>query len=344
MPKISIIIPVYNVEQYLMQCVNSAINQTLSDIEIILVDDGSPDKSPQMCDELAAQDTRIHVIHQENSGLGAARNAGLDVASGEFVFFLDSDDWIDETCCEDMYNSAIRNDADLVLAGETLFFEETQEFGPGWRDFDGQKPTVITRYNFLDYFTPVCGRLYRKDFLDKYSLRFIKNCCYEDNSWGVLVSCLAKKVSFARNHYFYRQHKMSITGTKDYKIIDWCYDFYYFDECAKKHGLSDCNIIWGYQWYVLNFYNYINNIRNLSEENQKVYMTLLTNICNRMKLTRKDFYENSIYKANISKLYKFYKRICSGHFNQRTTRYFLMGLIPIGTISKEYNVSTAKGL
>lgn len=93
MPKVSIIVPVYNVEKYLDRCMQSLLNQTLSDIEIIMVDDGSPDRCPQMCDEYAAKDRRVRVIHKENGGLGLARNTGLDAATGEYVAFVDSDDF-----------------------------------------------------------------------------------------------------------------------------------------------------------------------------------------------------------------------------------------------------------
>ena len=94
-PKVSIIVPVYKVEKYLRKCIDSIINQTLKDIEIILVDDGSPDNCGKICDEYAAKDTRIKVIHKENGGLSSARNAGMEVAEGEYIGFVDSDDWIE---------------------------------------------------------------------------------------------------------------------------------------------------------------------------------------------------------------------------------------------------------
>lgn len=112
-PKVSVIVPVYKVEKYLNRCVQSIRKQTLSDIEIILVDDGSPDKCPAMCDEYAKQDSRIKVIHKENAGLGMARNSGIEVATGDYVTFCDSDDWLDKTAYENIYNHCRENDLDM---------------------------------------------------------------------------------------------------------------------------------------------------------------------------------------------------------------------------------------
>ena len=95
-PKVSVIVPIYNVEKYLDRCVTSIVNQTLHDIEIILVDDGSPDNCPQMCDEWAERDSRIRVVHKKNEGLGYARNSGMDLARGEYIAFVDSDDYVNE--------------------------------------------------------------------------------------------------------------------------------------------------------------------------------------------------------------------------------------------------------
>lgn len=116
-PKVSIIIPCYKVEQYLDRCVESLINQSLCDIEIILVDDGSPDSVPEMCDRWAEQDTRIKVVHKKNEGLGMACNSGLDVATGKYVAFVDSDDWVEPKMYETMYNSAQKYNAQMVFCG-----------------------------------------------------------------------------------------------------------------------------------------------------------------------------------------------------------------------------------
>ena len=115
MVKVSIIVPVYNVEKYLDRCVNSLLSQTLRDIEIILVDDGSPDRCPELCDKYAKIDDRVKVVHKKNEGLGFARNSGLDVATGEFVAFVDSDDYVAIDMYEKLYNTALQNGFDTVF-------------------------------------------------------------------------------------------------------------------------------------------------------------------------------------------------------------------------------------
>ena len=115
-PKVSIIIPVYNVEPFLARCLDSVVGQTLRGIEIICVDDGSPDRSIDILNRYAAQDDRIRVISQENRGLGGARNRGFDAATGEFILFVDSDDWIDPAYCERLYEAAREAEADIACA------------------------------------------------------------------------------------------------------------------------------------------------------------------------------------------------------------------------------------
>ncbi|GMO37902.1 MAG: hypothetical protein Ta2B_17610 [Termitinemataceae bacterium] len=117
MPVISVIIPVYNVEHYLRRCLDSVLAQTFTDFECILIDDGSPDKSPAICDEYAKKDSRFVVIHQANAGVSAARNAGLDIAQGEWITFVDSDDWIEPDMLRVLYQNAVKHQSDVSVCG-----------------------------------------------------------------------------------------------------------------------------------------------------------------------------------------------------------------------------------
>ena len=126
-PTISIIVPVYNVEKYIHRCIDSILAQTFTDFELILVDDGSPDNCPAICDEYAKKDSRVRVIHKPNGGVSSARNAGVDAARGEYVAFVDSDDWITFNCMEKMVAACEENHADMVLCGYVFATDKAAE-------------------------------------------------------------------------------------------------------------------------------------------------------------------------------------------------------------------------
>ena len=172
-PKVSIIIPVYNVEPFLARCLDSVAGQTLRGIEIICVDDGSPDRSIDILNRYAAQDGRIRVISQENRGLGGARNRGFDAATGEFILFVDSDDWIDPAYCERLYEAAREAEADIACASMlkirpsyskwTIHYTERQVVA------DTQEKFRICRCP-PDFY--VMNKLLRREMLLRLGLRF----------------------------------------------------------------------------------------------------------------------------------------------------------------------------
>ena len=124
MINISVIVPVFNNERYLKRCLDSIIGQSLSNIEIILIDDGSTDKSGKICDMYAVTDKRVKVIHQKNAGVSAARNTGISIAVGEYIGFVDSDDWIEKQMYEKMFFEAKRSNSDVVMCDATTVFEK----------------------------------------------------------------------------------------------------------------------------------------------------------------------------------------------------------------------------
>lgn len=186
MPIISVIVPVYKVEKFLDRCVESLVNQTLRDIEIILVDDLSPDNCPQMCDAWAGKDSRIKVVHKlKNEGLGLARNSGIDVAKGQYVAFVDSDDFVDPDMYENIYKIATEKFADLVVCGlRYITINGTIRDFTYVKTYLEKKGDEISNYIFdMIACAPyekkerlhemsACRVLYRKDIIDSYHLRF----------------------------------------------------------------------------------------------------------------------------------------------------------------------------
>lgn len=216
-PKLSIIIPCYGVERYLDRCMETIVRQTLKDIEIILVDDKSPDRVPQMCDEWANKDARIKVIHKEkNEGLGFARNTGLDAATGEYVAFVDSDDYVDPTMYEKLYAASEQGTVDVVYCGlrqETSKkqyvlindFETIKVFGHEYslkvaQSFIGR--TDICRKN--RFFMSVWHGIYKRDIIANRHLRFFseREILSEDLPFQLEFCLNADKVKFIPDHLY----------------------------------------------------------------------------------------------------------------------------------------------
>ncbi|MCM1321644.1 MAG: glycosyltransferase [Bacteroides sp.] len=224
-PFVSVIIPVYKVEQYLNECVDSVLNQTFSDFEVILVDDGSPDRCPAICDEYAAKDTRVKVIHKENGGLSDARNAGINVATGEWLLFVDSDDYLENSQSMEHFVEFIKqNEFNLILQNRTI------------RENFNQKEIdhcVMTKENFIHgILAKKFGHLtawsfvVKREFVLKKNLYFVKGILHEDEEWMPRTICSLnhdEKIGiFNKRFYFYRvMRKGSInTSIKQKNILD----------------------------------------------------------------------------------------------------------------------------
>lgn len=192
--KISVVIPVYNVEKYLRECVDSVLCQTYTDYEVILVDDGSTDSGGQICDEYALKDPRIRVIHQPNGGLSAARNTGLAAAQGEYVYFLDSDDYIEAQTLEHLVSLANKEAADIVFFDGYVFFDECEENDSVsfYIRKEGYSPTngrhmLLQLLDREEYRTAVPLMLFRRSYLLENSLRFMPGIIHEDELFTFLA-------------------------------------------------------------------------------------------------------------------------------------------------------------
>lgn len=230
MPKVSIIVPCWGVEKYLDRCVESLVNQTLKDIEIILVDDESPDRVPEMCDKWAKKDNRIKVIHKKNGGLGMACNSGLEVANGEYVAFCDSDDWVDAEMYEKLFEEAICQNSDMVFSGLKRVDSEGKPCGtlPHLlqhmvikgkanicelaRDIIASAPSERVEHKIQMSAKVV---LYKKSVIDHNSIRFVseREIPSEDLHFNLDVLAISNVVCVLPYYFYnYRVNPASITG------------------------------------------------------------------------------------------------------------------------------------
>ena len=204
MLKVSVIVPVYKVEKYLDRCIKSIINQTYSDLEIILVDDGTPDKSGFMCDAYSEKDNRIQVIHKENGGLSSARNAGIKIAQGKYIGFVDSDDDVELNMFECMVEAAEKYNADFLMSDYIRIINDKEKVLVSKSLEEGlyEKKDVIEKIypnlimgETVDYgpILSVWNCIYKKKFLDKNKILFAEDVRWsEDNIFYAMVEYYAK--------------------------------------------------------------------------------------------------------------------------------------------------------
>ena len=226
--RLSVIIPVYKVEQYLRRCVDSVLNQTFKELEVILVDDGSPDGSPAICDEYAQRDSRVYVIHKKNGGLSSARNAGLDMSlKGDYVTFVDSDDWIEPDMYEYMMSLVVKYKADVVEVDMKCAFSEEEKLVQSKeiinifdeKDIIDEYMETTTRQGGFS----CCDVLFNRSNISDIRFREGKKC--EDMDFKYKVLARSKRyVKSNQMKYYYFQHGTSIsTGgltRKDFEVFE----------------------------------------------------------------------------------------------------------------------------
>lgn len=196
-PLVSVIIPVYNTHEYLSECLNSVVNQTLKDIEIILVDDGSTDGSLELLEKYQIKDPRVILITQQNKGASSARNRGLDIARGEYIAFLDSDDTIDTDAYEISYRQAKAANADILMFAEKkLSVKEGTFYNP---------LEILKSVSYI----PVWNKLYKREFLNKCGAKFYEEAkCFNDDCFNTVVIPNAKVIKCIPNKFYtYRRRR-----------------------------------------------------------------------------------------------------------------------------------------
>ncbi len=216
-PLISIIVPIYNVEHYLSRCIDSILSQTYQNMEIILVDDGSKDGSELIADQYAKNHSIVKVIHKKNGGLSSARNAGLKIAKGEWIAFVDSDDYVDSSFLLELYNLATRNNADVATCTFTPFTDDGSALKkkPFWpsEPLSGSEAINDMMKNKRPAY--IWLNLFRAELFKKNKIVFPDGRKYEDISTKIMLLYNAKKVAFTNEPlYHYLIHRNSITGEK----------------------------------------------------------------------------------------------------------------------------------
>ena len=212
-PLISIVIPAYKVEKYLEKCIDSVINQTYTNLEIILVDDGSPDNCPKICDEYAKKDSRIKVIHKENGGLSDARNKGIEIASGEYISFIDSDDYISQNYVEMLYENIKKYDSDIAIGGHKVLYDDGKIINRYTNEeFCISPKEALNKILYDDGIDlSAWAKLYKKDLFE--NIKYPVGRLYEDSATTYKLIDLAKKVSVhSVPIYFYIMRSESITN------------------------------------------------------------------------------------------------------------------------------------
>lgn len=298
---ISVIIPIYKVEKYLKQCIDSILNQTYKHIEIILVDDGSPDKCGKICDEYANKDNRIRVIHKSNGGLSDARNCGIKIARGDYIIFVDSDDYINEEMCEKLLFYAITYKVDIVSCNFSYVYNnqlKENNMSINEKIFFDSGRNILKKY-FFDYsvdLNVVWNKIYKKElFFISEKIFFPKGKYYEDNFTVYKLYNKAKKVILLNEVlYYYVKREDAITS-----------------KFTLKHLNDSLEYIKDYYIYSNNKDNDIKNIMQIAALKQYLNLYKIRNLNNKMfnllKLERTFILEKS--KGLIENPYRNFKII-----------------------------------
>lgn len=315
MIEVSIIIPVYNVERYLSKCLDSLINQTLKDIEIICINDGSTDNSLNILKEYALKDSRIKIIDKQNEGQGIARNLGIEFAQGEFIGFVDPDDWIEPDMYEKMYNQAKELSSQVVICDYKKYFEDDNKYC----DVNiFRKAVSLTKSRAVKFPTGenidkrlfddtllispayIWNAIFETDLLKNNDIKFSDLRCYEDVLFNIRTRVLAQKVSYINSAlYCYRIRKTSTLRANDKRYIDLINVI-----GLVKDYLTDQNLI---KYYQYNFdYFCVSNVYRVftllpSDEARQNLLILAESVlpANLLKVLQKKFFVSVVLLKDL---------------------------------------------
>lgn len=280
--KVTVIIPGYNIELYLSQALESIVNQTLKEIDLILVDDGSTDKTGEIMDEYAGKYPNIRVVHQENHGVGHARNVGLGLADGEFIYFIDGDDWVEPDTLEELYNCATKETLDMVLFNGDVFNEKERknEINGFFYTTKGTYPAIYEggelfsrMLDFNEYRSVVALRFIRSEFIKKEHIRFMEGIIHEDEWFSLQTMLKSHRVKHIDKMYFHRRLRSgSIMMTHDVEKSFYGYMITLEEMCKEyKNNIKQREMIERYAYLIMNcvMRNYVEMKPDVCKKYQK---------------------------------------------------------------------------
>ncbi|MEE1227998.1 MAG: glycosyltransferase [Lachnospiraceae bacterium] len=245
MDKVSIIVPVYNNEEYIGRCIRSLLRQTYHNLEILVINDGSTDSSGDIIEKLQKKDDRIRLFHQMNQGVAAARNKGLDEAMGEYITFVDGDDYVGRNYIEDLHRCAVENQAEMVICGLTFAAED----GKILRRLIPDTYERFRKEEWTFKISAVCSHFYKRELWDRYGIRFVSGERGEDMPISLTFSALCQEIAvLPKADYYYIQHASSamhnFRGLKNYNL-----PYHSLEEAIRKITHYGCAN--GYDFYEL---------------------------------------------------------------------------------------------
>lgn len=295
MPKVSVLVPVYNVEKYLRECLDSLINQTFEDIEIICINDGSTDSSAQILEEYRTKDKRIKIIHKTNTGYGNSMNIGLNNAHGEYIGILESDDFTDKTMYENLYKLAKEYDADIVKSDWYYYWTSKNDSRKSGKISPKKSYKVINAFQektLLKLQPSIWSAIYRRDFLISNNLKFLETpgASYQDTSFYLKSIMSASKVVLTPKAYvYYRQDNLNSSCKSKEKVFAICNEFNEVEKFIQSNPM-----------YISEFQEYVYAIQ------YRAYFATMMRIDER--------YVNDFLEVFSNKFRDLYNKGCLGEF------------------------------
>ena len=299
---ISVVIPVYNVEQYLQECVDSVLAQTYQNFEIILVNDGSTDTSGELCDYYGKKDSRIQVIHQNNQGLSCTRNNGFKKAKGKYVYFLDSDDWIVSNALERLITTAIEESADVVFFDASSFIDgkPEQKIKQRYlRQHEYKKDLGLNIFEkmqrYKEFHSAVQLLFINREYMERENILFEPNIIYEDMLFTFELLCKAKGVVGLREalyHRRYRENSIMTSKKSGRNYISACTVYEKVNDLAKEMEISKLKLA---QEYISRCaFNALNYYKAMEKDEQRLYKKSYGDL--KQSILRDNAYENRALK------------------------------------------------